>query len=663
MLLASIGIGQTPPPAEAPSATFSLDKDREQIVMMDGLWRFHPGDDPRWADPGFSDSSWPLISSDKGWSPQGYKNMGGMGWYRIKVQIPGGNEPLSLYVPLVETCYEVFADGKLIGTFGGMPPHEEAVFPMPEAYDLPKATTDHAHPLLIALRIWHWPYWASFESGGIHRGIEIGQSHLIQRRLAAQVNTAILHSVSQLFLCVLKTLAGLAALVFFVIRKQEREYLWFGLMMLLDGAGSGAGFYYQSHHIAGINRSDSIGIALQTVSGLAAIAFYFRLLHGKRDWLLWFAIGSIAASPCIQVARQLVLISAAQSQVLRGLAYIPFAIWILNLLIRRAFQGLPDARLLLAPVLLQQLSSRTYDVLVAIYQAGWGYIPWGWLIITWQSPFPFSLFDVIDALFLIAMLAILIHRFTRTRMQEERFANEFEAARTIQQVLVPETIPTIPGFTIQSVYKPFGEVGGDFFQIIPTPSDGILGVIGDVSGKGMPAAMTVSLLVGTVRTLAHYTHGPGEILAAMNQRMLARSQGGFTTCLVFRADVDGRLTVANAGHLAPYLNGTELSVQNGLPLGLDAGSTYLESTFRLSYGDQLTLMSDGVVEARNKTRELYGFDRAAQIAKDSAESIARAAQEFGQEDDITIVTLSRASVAKSVGVELPTPSLSSLPGT
>src|SRR5580698_2968988 len=101
-------------------------------------------------------------------------------------------------------------------------------------------------------------------------------------------------------------------------------------------------------------------------------------------------------------------------------------------------------------------------------------------------------------------------------------AAELEAGRVVQQVLIPEEIPTVEGFEIQSVYKPYGEVGGDFFQVLPVKSGhgGVLVIIGDVSGKGMPAAMTVSLLVGTVRTLAHYTQGPGEILAAMNQRML-----------------------------------------------------------------------------------------------------------------------------------------------
>src|SRR6202012_896313 len=111
----------------------------------------------------------------------------------------------------------------------------------------------------------------------------------------------------------------------------------------------------------------------------------------------------------------------------------------------------------------------------------------------------------------------------------------------------------IAGFALESVYKPAGQVGGDFFQIIPIANGGVLAAIGDVSGKGMPAAMTVSLLVGTLRTLVHYTQSPAEILSAMNQRMLARSSGGFTTCLVLRLDRDGAATVANAGHLAPYL--------------------------------------------------------------------------------------------------------------
>ncbi len=165
-------------------------------------------------------------------------------------------------------------------------------------------------------------------------------------------------------------------------------------------------------------------------------------------------------------------------------------------------------------------------------------------------------------------------------------------------------------------------------------------MIGDVSGKGMPAAMTVSLLVGTVRTLAHYTQSPGEILTAMNQRMLARSQGGFTTCLVLRLDANGKLTVANAGHLAPYINGSESELENGLPLGLAPGSVYAETSIPLRPGARLTLVTDGVVEAQNAGGELFGFERTSMISTKTAEEIADAAQRFGQEDDITVLTVS-----------------------
>jgi serine phosphatase RsbU (regulator of sigma subunit) len=238
------------------------------------------------------------------------------------------------------------------------------------------------------------------------------------------------------------------------------------------------------------------------------------------------------------------------------------------------------------------------------------------------------------------MLAIFVHRFTRTSLQEEGHRRELESARVVQQVLIPEAIPQVPGFAIESVYKPAGEVGGDFFQILATQDGGVLAIIGDVSGKGMPAAMTVSLLVGTVRTLAHYTQSPGEILAAMNQRMLGRSQGGFTTCLVLRADADGALTVANAGHIAPYLTGKELPLENGLPIGIAPGIKYPENIFSLLPDARLTLITDGVPEATNPTtRELFGFDRTTAISNQSAEAISAAAQQFGQEDDITVLTL------------------------
>jgi serine phosphatase RsbU (regulator of sigma subunit) len=216
----------------------------------------------------------------------------------------------------------------------------------------------------------------------------------------------------------------------------------------------------------------------------------------------------------------------------------------------------------------------------------------------------------------------------------------------VQQVLIPNEIPPIPGFAIHCVYRPAGQVGGDFFQVIPLASGGALIAVGDVSGKGMPAAMTVSLLVGTFRTLAHYTQKPSEILASMNRRMLSRSQGGFTTCIVLRVAPQGAVTVANAGHLAPYLAGQEIAVENGFPLGITAEADYPEVTIQLPIGAQLTLCTDGVVEARARSGELFGFDRAAALSMQPAEVIAQTAQSFGQDDDITVLTVSLETSAR-----------------
>ncbi|HWG20168.1 MAG TPA: PP2C family protein-serine/threonine phosphatase [Terracidiphilus sp.] len=261
----------------------------------------------------------------------------------------------------------------------------------------------------------------------------------------------------------------------------------------------------------------------------------------------------------------------------------------------------------------------------------------------WQWFYPSTTLALLGAV----TLAIFVLDLIRDRREKQRMAAELAAARAVQQVLIPEEIPTIPGFNIHSVYKPYGEVGGDFFQVLPVKSDsgagGVLVIIGDVSGKGMPAAMTVSLLVGTVRTLAHYTQSPGEILAAMNQRMLVRSHGGFTTCLVLRADPNGTLTIANAGHIAPYVDGKELQLENGLPLGISADTIYAEAAFQLSPEQQLTFLTDGVIEARDKAGALFGFERSASLSTQPAEAIAQAAQAFGQDDDITVISVTRTA--------------------
>ena len=145
--------------------------------------------------------------------------------------------------------------------------------------------------------------------------------------------------------------------------------------------------------------------------------------------------------------------------------------------------------------------------------------------------------------------------------------------------------------------------------------------------------MTVSLVTGALRN--RRSDEPAAILAELNAVLLGSP--GFVTCCIVRLEPGGRLTAANAGHPAPYLQGKELELAPGLPLGIVAEVEYTEAT--VAFDGSLTLVSDGVIEAANSSGELFGFDRTREISTKSAQEIAEAAKQWGQNDDITVVTV------------------------
>ncbi len=259
-----------------------------------------------------------------------------------------------------------------------------------------------------------------------------------------------------------------------------------------------------------------------------------------------------------------------------------------------------------------------------------------------------TIFSMSRIVVLLAIVYAVSDQIGRQVARQRFAAAEMKAAQEIQQVLVPAAAEReAPGFAVSSVYRPASEVGGDFFQIIPLAGDGTLIVAGDVSGKGLRAAMTVSLVVGALRTLAEYDSSPAAVLAGLNRRLIGRTQGGFVTCCAVRIDSGGHAVLANAGHCQPYLEGLEVDLPNGLPLGIVENATYEELQLELPQGQQLTLLSDGVVEARNHHGELYGFDRLNQLMQQrpTAEHVANTAVDFGQDDDITVLTVTRLTTA------------------
>ena len=240
----------------------------------------------------------------------------------------------------------------------------------------------------------------------------------------------------------------------------------------------------------------------------------------------------------------------------------------------------------------------------------------------------------------VALMALLLREQRRVVEDRAQLAGEMHAAGEIQQMLAPDKIDSTPRLRIDVAFRPMREVGGDFYlcRILPDGRQRVL--VGDVSGKGAAAAMAATLILGAAA--ARDCDRPPEFLAQLTRVLSLSRVGGFATCLCVDVSEDGQVTIANAGHLPPYLNGEGVSINNGLPLGIMSNTTYAEATLHLVPGDHLTFLSDGVLEARNSQAELYGFDRTRAISMQSAEAIARAAQAFGQEDDITVLMLTFA---------------------
>jgi hypothetical protein len=284
-------------------------------------------------------------------------------------------------------------------------------------------------------------------------------------------------------------------------------------------------------------------------------------------------------------------------------------------------------------------------------------IPRYFEIAGWRTYFtsPFSV------LLGVLTLVICFRDLLGDRREKQRLASELEAGRAVQQLLL--SAPTAAGrhWTMDAVYLPAAEVGGDFYALLDGRNESSMLLIGDVSGKGLRAAMVVATILGAARQEASggIDIGPAEMLRRLNQTLCASGLGGFATCLCASIGADTALRYANAGHLPPYLNGRETDCPGSLPLGLAPGSAYDEEALPIAPGDRLTFLSDGVVEAQNPAGELFGFDRTRSLAGQPASEVAEAARRFGQSDDITVVTLTRAAVEK----DAPEPVLSLLPPT
>jgi serine phosphatase RsbU (regulator of sigma subunit)/anti-sigma regulatory factor (Ser/Thr protein kinase) len=260
-------------------------------------------------------------------------------------------------------------------------------------------------------------------------------------------------------------------------------------------------------------------------------------------------------------------------------------------------------------------------------------------------------------------VAQLVRQQQMEAQERERMEQELQVARLIQQTLLPRQLPELPGWRVAVHYQPARAVGGDFYDFYERPDGRLVLAVGDVTDKGVPAALVMATTRAILRGCARRMLSPGESLVRTNELLYPEIPAHmFVTCLYAILDpASGRLEFANAGHDLPYRqhdDAVDELAATGMPLGLMPGMQYEEKEITLLPGESILLYSDGLVEAHNAEREMFGFPRLHQLVNEHcasgcgalidsllADLADFAGPDWEQEDDITLVTLEREMAA------------------
>jgi hypothetical protein len=633
-------------------------------IELDGPWRFQVGDDPRSADVNLNDSTWVSISISKPLTEQGIDTYNGYAWYRLKLdpqQVARFGNPstgLDLFVTGARSVGQlaVYVNGTLLGHTDGMTDQPTMYDSPPLIVHLPQPGSDGA--MVIAIRSW------AGSSVTIGRGlvdrVEVGPPGEIARMLTADteqdwnqhVSAGVL--LSFLFFCV-----ALLGATLYLAQRKHAEYLWLSLLCLTVSLMGGT---ETAFHLGWMSYTVFRVFNLWASRLFMAATLEFILRFTDSDWRRLVRIVQI----CVVILPVLSLLQLEKTfEYLSVTAEIVFSALVTVLLFRAWRKGRPDAGVMLLPFFLAATADSLDTVL------GWA-ADQHWVPNTLAyhhfhfGPVEFGVSVISYSVFLFSLLAVIFYRFIHVSQEEQRSSAEIEAARSVQAMLIPTQLPSNHNFMLESAYLPANGVGGDFFQVLPLKDDSMLIVVGDVSGKGLQAAMNASTLVGALRN--ELSHDPATILNRLNNVLLGATQEtdalpnlkgavSFATCVCARVYTDGTMTIANAGHLHPYRDGRELELAADLPLGVVPNIEYEQAAFQLNVGDRLIFLSDGVVEASNAHGELFGFERTQQVSNESARYIAQTAKRFGQTDDITVVSLYFAArtaqkVARGVPVQV-----------
>jgi hypothetical protein len=652
--------------APAPAETLTIQNPGSGSVSLAGKWQFRKGDDLSWANPAFDDSGWEEIGADKTWGAQTHPSYTSFAWYRRHIQIDNSNpaqtKNLAILIPPVDDVYDLYWNGKKIGSYGAMPPNAtwwstgHSV-----VYALPPDATDG----VLALRVWKAPLSTIDPStnGGLEGVPVLGDRDILAAQAKLPFYTNDETGLPSLLISAVVLVVGVFSLLLYFRDRSQGLYLWLALYLVASG-------------LHGLENLSAFNFDL-TFRATQLATQFLECFQDISMWMILLFLFGMAKDPRWKRATTWLIVLYLSAQLIdvvtifvwsMGISALP---WI-DAITTAVYCTLPLYIFFIVGFGLKRRKQLTLWPLIVVacldgfyswfFQlAGQGVRFTHWTMATRLRSIGvaaggsfFGITFILNTLLFLALIFTIAREQFLERERQSRIELEIKSAQEVQKILVPEQTPAIPGFSIASIYRPAEEVGGDFFQVIPAGSGGALVVLGDVSGKGLKAAMTVSLIVGTLRTLADYTQSPAEILIGLNRRLLGRTDGGFATCVVARIDADGGVALANAGHMAPFRNETELPVAGSLPLGLTPDAAYDELDFRLQEDGTLTFYTDGMVEATNETGELFGFERVAGLvaAHDNLEQMVKAACAFGQMDDITVLQVKRLPLTAPAHINL-----------
>lgn len=649
-------------PAGQPEAIDATDVG-SPIVLYKG-WRVGITSDPAAATPEFDDSKWAVRNADEAIadvpggdeSDQPNSHNRQYVWFRMHLKLAKNHGPLALLIELPVTQnttmaigasgpgINVFVNGKQVKPEG---PHGDAPFRYEEIsriYPLNVASSETNVTLAIHTLYIPFGYYA-YTSFFSKRSVRLGDPNDLQNRWDLWLFHSIFERLPRLVNAILLTVLSLFLLALYFTQKGHVEYLWLALHEFIQAP---IGFIDLAGSLAHIDQLWYAAMVLQLVAISAYVYFEFLIsfLGLRRRW--YITLLRYTAPILAGVGPTMLLLGGHGWLILLslGVVYLGSFVWIAGwflfvfiTLIKATLQRNFEAGLLLIPFVLSVIGI-VEPILTGGMSNSLGR-PYRSPLTIQAGPVPIHFATIADVAGLLAIVLIIFVRFLRIQHDRERAKNELAAARSVQELMIPHEKVETPGYEIDSVYKPAAEVGGDFFYVQPASDGGMLVVIGDVAGKGLQAAMNVSMLIGALRRIQE--RSPGKILASLN-RVLPEGDS-LTTCQAIWFGEDGELVIASAGHLHPYLNTQEIMLPGGLPLGALPEVTYDEVSLYLHPGDRILLLSDGVVEARHTTGELFGFDRVHNLSNQSAFYIADAAKEFGQEDDITVLTVRRVAMA------------------